>query len=237
MPDGILILDKPAGMSSAFAVKRIKWMLPRGTKVGHAGTLDPFATGILLILIGKATKRCEELMGQPKRYLATIKLGATTDTLDPTAPEIPGPPAPAPAPSPAPALQPPPAPSAAEIAAVLPRFIGTIQQVPPAYSALKRDGQPAYKLARAGKSPELQPRPVTLYSIDLLRYDHPSLELDILCGRGTYIRSLARDIAASLATVGYLTQLRRTAIGPYTIDASVPLSSVTPETVAGLIRC
>lgn len=223
MPDGILILDKPPGMSSAFAVKRVKWMLPRGTKVGHAGTLDPFATGILLILIGKATKRCEELMGQPKRYLTTIKLGATTDTLDPTSPETPGSPSAPP-------------PTALQIAAILPQFIGTIQQVPPTYSALKVRGQPAYKLARAGKSLQLEARPVTIYSIDLVRHDHPLLELDILCGRGTYVRSLARDIAASLGTVGYLTQLRRTAIGPYTIDAAVPLASVTPESIAGLIR-
>ncbi len=221
MPDGILVLDKPAGMSSAFAVKRVKWMLPRGTKVGHAGTLDPFATGVLLVLIGKATKRCEELMGQPKRYLATVKLGATTETLDPTVPEILGPP--------------PPAPGAAQIAAVLSRFVGTIQQVPPAYSALKVSGRPAYKLARAGKPPELDARSVTIYSIDLLRYDYPTLDLDILCGRGTYIRSLARDIAAGLGTVAYLTQLRRTAVGPHTIERAVPLAAVTAETLPELM--
>ena len=218
MPDGILILDKPAGISSAFAVKRIKRMLPRGTKVGHAGTLDPFATGVLLILIGKATKRCEELMGQPKRYLATIKLGATTQTLDPTAPEIPGPC--------------PPAPANEQIAAVLSRFVGTIQQVPPAYSALKIGGRPAYKLARAGKPAELKARAVVIYSIELLRYGYPALELDIRCGRGTYIRSLARDIAAELGTVGYLQQLRRTAVGEHTIDRAVSLASLDAQALA-----
>jgi tRNA pseudouridine55 synthase len=221
MPDGILVLDKPAGISSAYAVTRIKRMLPRGTKVGHAGTLDPFATGVLLVLVGKATKRCEELMGQPKRYLSTIKLGVTTETLDPTSPEITEPD--------------PPVPGQCDIAAILPRFIGTIQQVPPAYSALWRDGKRAYDLARAGKPVELEPRPVTIYAIDLLLYSYPMLELDIQCGRGTYIRSLARDIAAALGTIGHLASLRRTAVGPYTVDRATTLASLTAESVAAAI--
>ena len=221
MPDGVLILDKPAGKSSAFAVRSIKRMLPRGTKVGHAGTLDPFATGVLLVLVGGATKRCEELMGQPKRYLATIRLGATTQTLDPTSPEIAGPAVPTP--------------TADQVAAVLHRFVGTIQQVPPAYSALKVGGRRAYKLARSGQLPNLEARPVVLYSIDLLRYGYPELELDIRCGRGTYIRSLARDIAAELGTVGYLHQLCRTAVGEHAIERAVTLASLDARTLAGLL--
>lgn len=221
MPDGILVLDKPAGISSAYAVTRIKRLLPRGTKVGHAGTLDPFATGVLLVLIGKATKRCESLMGQPKRYLATIKLGATTETLDPTVPEV---------------VQPnPPMPTLTDVIAALPQFVGLIQQVPPAYSALWQNGIRAYDLARAGKPVELEPRAVQVYAIDLVRYEYPLLEIDVRCGRGTYIRSLARDVAAALNTTGYLTSLRRTGVGEYTAEKAADFASLTAESVLAAI--
>ncbi len=221
---GILNLDKPRGISSAGALTRIKYLFPRDErpKIGHAGTLDPFATGVLLVLVGQATRMCEGLMGQEKRYLATIKFGATTPTLDPTSPEV----------------------STGEdlrfeisdLRAVLPRFTGTIQQVPPAFSALKREGKPLYKLAREGKEIELEPRPVAVHSIDLVKAELPFIQLDIRCGRGTYIRSLARDIAEALGTKGYLTELCRTAVGEYSLETAIPLAELTPERLASRLR-
>src|SRR5438874_5297587 len=141
---GVIVLDKPAGITSAAAVARVKQLLPRGTKIGHAGSLDPFATGVLLLLIGSATKRCETLMGQPKRYEATVKLGATTETDDPESPERPVEGA-------APVDR-------AAIDRALVRLTGEIQQRPPAYSALKVAGRRACDRIRAGETVELEPR-------------------------------------------------------------------------------
>jgi tRNA pseudouridine55 synthase len=219
--DGIIILDKPAGISSARAVDRVKKLLPRGVRIGHAGTLDPFATGVLLLLVGRATRACERLMAEPKTYEATIKLGSTTATDDPESAEIPWPRA-----------QPAAKPSRDHIAAALKQFTGTIQQRPPAFSALKVAGQRAYKLARAGKPPDLQPRPVQIHRIELLSYDWPLLQLRIECGRGTYIRALARDIGESLHTGGYLTALRRTRIGPFTLANAVSMEKLAAEGIA-----
>src|SRR5207248_8785329 len=162
-------------MSSARAVSKVKRLLPRGTKIGHAGTLDPFATGVLLLLIGKATKLCERLMDQPKQYEATVKLGATTATDDLESPEQPfrgtG-------------LQPvlhglQTRATEDELQAVLPRFIGAIQQRPPAFSAMKVGGRRAYDLARRGDAVELEPRTVQVYGIELLDYTWPLLRLRI----------------------------------------------------------
>lgn len=220
--NGLINLDKPAGMSSARAVTIVKHLLPRGTKIGHAGTLDPFATGVLVLLVGKATRLCEQLMSAPKQYVATIKLGATTDTLDPTSPETTH------AIDSMPALD--------AVRNTLTTFIGQIRQVPPAYSALKIAGTPAYKLARAGQTPPLQARIVNIYEIELLRYDWPELELRIDCGRGTYIRSLARDIGQSLAVGGgYLTHLRRTRVGDHRIAAAVTLNDLQRDIESRLI--
>src|SRR6476661_2773688 len=172
---GVIILDKPAGISSARAVDQVKRALPRGTKIGHAGTLDPFATGVLLLLVGRATKRCESLMGQPKRYDATVKFGATTETDDLESPEHP-------------------TPDAAAIDAVLLRFIGAIQQRPPAYSALKINGRRACDRVRDGETIVPEPRTVNIYGIDVLEFQWPDLRLRIDCGRGTYVRAIARDL-------------------------------------------
>lgn len=234
-PNGILVLDKPAGISSAGVLNRLKYLLPRKTKLGHAGTLDPFATGVLLALIGKATKRCESLMGSPKTYLATLKLGATTETLDPESSET---------------LVPGPVPTLEEVqkafAAYAPLHPGIpggvgldgvgvhgagvdVVQVPPAYSALKVSGRPAYALARAGKPVELAPRTVHIYSLTLLSYDYPHVTLETTVGRGFYVRSLARDLGTALGSAGYLTQLRRTRVGPFAAEnASLP-SDLTPD--------
>ena len=231
--NGIINLDKPAGISSARAVARVKRLLPRGTKIGHAGTLDPFATGVLLLLVGKATKQCERLMGEAKRYDATIKLGATTATLDPESPEEPFP-------SSRGVGVPPEHPylelgrdaQATRVEETLRGFVGEIQQRPPAFSAMKVDGQRAYKLARAGRAVELQPRVVRVYGIELLAFEWPLVTLRIDCGRGTYIRSIARDLGEALDVGGYLTALRRTRGGVFDAAGAVTLERLESDGVA-----
>jgi tRNA pseudouridine55 synthase len=215
--EGIINLDKPAGLSSARAVARVKRLLPRGVKVGHAGTLDPFATGVLLVLVGKATRKCETLMGQAKRYETVVKLGASTETDDPESPEIVTPDAPRP--------------GVEQIRAELKNFIGEVMQRPPAFSAMKVGGRRAYQLARAGQQVKLQPRPVRVDAIELVNFEWPLLTLNIECGRGTYIRSIARDLGDVLKTGGYLIQLRRTRIGAFDISAAVTLERLMEEGV------
>jgi tRNA pseudouridine55 synthase len=224
---GIINLDKPAGLSSARAVAHAKRLLPRKTRIGHAGTLDPFATGVLLLLVGAATRQCERLMDQPKQYEATIKFGATTPTDDPESPEQPWT-----------AREPKlgPEPSREQIEAALPRFIGQIQQRPPAFSALKIAGRRAYDLARKGHEVKLEPRMVQVYGIELLEYDWPLLKLRIDCGRGTYIRALARDLGEALDTGGYLTALRRTRIGDFLVQNAVTLDTLGTGGVDSFLR-
>jgi tRNA pseudouridine55 synthase len=219
---GILNLDKPTAISSAQAVGRVKRLLPRGTKIGHAGTLDPFASGVLLLLIGRATKLCESMMDQPKQYEAVIKLGATTATDDPESPQVPWPNLMAD--TPLPDLQ--------AINNILLRFIGQVLQTPPAFSALKVGGKRAYKLARAGAPPVMTPRRVMIYSIEMLEYNWPLLKLRVDCGRGTYIRALARDIGAALDVGGHLTELRRTRIGKFSVESAATLDRVTADSIA-----
>jgi tRNA pseudouridine55 synthase len=206
---GILVIDKPAGVSSARVVAQVKRLLPRGTKIGHAGTLDPFATGVLLLLVGKATKWCERLMDEPKQYDATVKLGATTETDDPESAEqvhdvavIP---------------------TSEQVDAALGRFVGSITQRPPVFSALKVGGRRAYDLARKGQAVELEARTVQVYGIERLGYKWPLVSLRIDCGRGTYIRSIARDLGEALGVGGgYLTALRRTRVGTFGVETALP---------------
>jgi tRNA pseudouridine55 synthase len=228
---GIINLDKPTALSSARAVARVKRLLPRGTKIGHAGTLDPFATGVLLLLVGKATKQCERLMGEAKQYDATIKLGATTATLDPESPEEDfsarslgvspehpftevGRDA-----------------QATKLEEALRGFIGEIQQRPPAFSAMKIGGQRAYKLARGGHDVQLEARTVRVYGIELLDYAWPLVRVRIDCGRGTYIRSIARDLGEALGVGGYLTELRRTRIGDFDASRSITIERLEADGV------
>jgi tRNA pseudouridine55 synthase len=219
---GIINLDKPPGITSAAAYNRVKRLLPRGTKIGHAGTLDPFATGVLLLLIGKATKLCETLMGQPKEYTATLTLGATTATDDLDSPEIPYPGAIDP-------LE-----DAARKAAAT--MVGTILQRPPAFSAMKIAGRRAYDLAREGTPVELKPRPVRIDSIEILSYQYPTVKIHVACGRGTYIRSIARDLGELLHTGAYLSELRRTRVGAFKIDEAVPLDTLLQTGVEPYLR-
>ena len=218
---GFLVLDKPAGVTSAKALNDVKRRFGRGVKVGHAGTLDPFATGCLVALVGRGTKRSNDVMQLPKGYLAEVRLGVTTATLDPEGEEEPAPP-----------IEPP---TLEVVRDVVATFVGEIQQRPPAFSAIKVDGRRAYDLARKGGDVDLPARPVVLYRIDLVSYDWPRLVLLIESGKGFYVRSLARDVAEALGTTGYLTALRRTHVGPFRADQAtgvegdlIPLSFLPP---------
>lgn len=208
----IIFVDKPSGMSSFGAVARVRRLLSEReghkVKVGHTGTLDPFATGLLILLAGKATKKAPELTKLDKVYEATIRLGATSSTGDPEGeititdkkPEI----------------------SREKIIETLAQFVGEIEQTPPAFSAIKINGQRAYKLARAGKAVEMPKRKVTIYELELLDYASPFLKIRTHVSSGTYIRTLAEDIGEALGCGAYTTELRRTKIADYDI-AELPL--------------
>lgn len=204
--NGLLICDKPAGIMSSYVVTGVKMRTPRGTKVGHAGTLDSFATGVLILLIGKATRQCERIMDLPKTYLATFKLGATTRTLDPLSPER---------------LISDRLPDQAEISRLLPRFTGSIEQSPPDFSAVKVEGKRASDRALRGAILHLPPRTVRIEQIDLLEYKQPFLQLSIKCGRGTYVRSIARDLGHTLNVGAYVHSLRRTCVGPFRVEDAI----------------
>jgi len=215
--EGIVNVDKPPGVSSARLVARVKRLLPRGTKIGHAGTLDPFATGVLLLLVGKATKVCERLMDSAKQYDAVIRLGATTETDDPETTAIPW------TPTGGGELT---TPNRETVESALKAFTGQIMQRPPPYSALKVGGRRAYDLARKGHVVALQLRQVDVYRIELLDYTWPLLRLRIDCGRGTYIRAIARDLGEALDVGGHLAELRRTGVGKFRIQ-----DAIRPETL------
>jgi len=210
--NGIILLDKDPGVTSAGAVNSVKRLLPRGVKIGHAGTLDPFATGLLVLMIGKATKRCEDLMNQPKQYDATICMGATSETDDSETPLQ--------------LVEGATPPDEVPLQEVLKRFIGDIQQIPPAYSALKISGKRACDRVRAGETVELRPRIVRVYDITLLHYAWPSAKVRIDCGRGTYIRAIARDVGKTLGVGGYLTELRRTRSGSFNVDQALTVEQL-----------
>ncbi len=202
---GLIVVDKPMGLSSMGVVRRVR-RASGGAKTGHAGTLDPLATGVVICCLGKATKCVEKLMGQPKIYDTTIDLSAftTTDDLEGERQEV--------------EVADPP--SIKRIQEVCNAFIGSIQQTPPAYSAIHINGQRAYKLARKGEVVDMPTKTVRIDAINILDYVWPKLTLSIACGRGTYIRSLGRDIGKQLGTGGHLAALRRTAVGGYNLDIS-----------------
>ncbi|MEM9372992.1 MAG: tRNA pseudouridine(55) synthase TruB [Planctomycetota bacterium] len=211
---GIIVMDKPEGPGSTGMVRLVKGRMraggaPKKVKVGHGGTLDPLATGVVIVLVGKATKMCDEVMAGDKRYLAGVDLSAFTPSFDR---ETQREPVDVDAP-----------PSRAAVQAAVSRFVGEIEQVPPAYSALWIDGRRAYDLARKGDLPEMKPRPATVHGIDVLAYNWPMVTLDIRCGKGVYIRSIARDLGVLLGTGGTLMWLRRIQVGRWTIrDAVAP---------------
>ena len=219
---GWLILDKPLGLGSTQAVSAVKRALRDGgyprVKVGHGGTLDPLATGVLPVALGEATKLAGRLLDSDKLYRFTIRFGEQTDTLDAEGRVV--------ATSPV-------RPAAGEVAAVLPRFTGPLEQVPPAFSALKVDGARAYHLARAGEDVVLATRAVTVHRLGLVEADGEQATLDAHVSKGTYIRSLARDIALALGTVGHVTMLRRTKAGPFGLGHAVTLDKLAE---AGMAR-
>ena len=205
--DGLLVLDKPGGVTSRDAVDRALRWFPRGTRVGHTGTLDPLATGVLVLCLGAATRLAEYVQRMAKTYRAGVRLGARSDTDDADG-------AVAPVESAAP-------PDAATLAACVAGFVGEIEQTPPAYSAAKVAGRRAYDLARRGHDVDLRPRKVSIYGIDVLEYDYPRLELEVRCGKGTYVRSLARDLGDRLGCGALVQTLRRTRVGPFAAEDAV----------------
>ena len=210
---GWVILDKPLGMGSTQAVAAIRRIFD-AQKAGHAGTLDPLATGILAIALGEATKTVPYAMDADKTYRFTASWGESRDSDDAEG-AVTGTSSNRP--------------SQAEIEAMLPRFTGTLNQVPPAYSAIKVAGERAYDLAREGESVVLQPRPVEVFEARLLNAGADSAEFEIRCGKGTYVRSWVRDIALALGTLGHVSALRRTQLGSWQENDAVALDTLTPS--------
>lgn len=208
---GILLIDKGEGETSAGIVRKVKRILDIA-KVGHAGTLDPFATGLLIILLGQGTKLSSYLMDGEKRYQATIRLGIETDTLDLTGRVI--------------QTRQVPAFSQETIEGEMGTFIGEIEQTPPAFSALKCNGQRAYRRARKGLAVDLKKRKVKIHRIEIGSMDLPDIGIDVICSRGTYIRSLAADFGKRLGTGGHLRTLRRLESGPFSVG-----DALNPETL------
>jgi tRNA pseudouridine55 synthase len=208
--DGILLLDKPQGWTSNFALQRVKRIF-RAERAGHTGTLDPMATGLLPICLGEATKFGSVLLESDKSYLATLKLGECTDTGDAEGKLISS--------RPVQVLR-------AGIQKALEAFRGDISQIPPMYSALKRDGRPLYELARQGRTIEREARPVTISKLELIEWNEEVLVLDVTCSKGTYVRVLAEDIGAMLGCGAHLTGLRRTAVAGFTVEQAHTLESL-----------
>jgi len=208
---GFLNLNKPTGMTSREVVDRVERRF-RPLKAGHAGTLDPLAEGVLVVAVGQATRLISYVQQWPKRYVASFLLGSRSDTDDVEGQvEV---------------LPDAPVPTREQIDALLPRFIGTIEQRPPDYSAVWVGGKRAYQLARQGQAIALAKRPVTIYQLQLLHYDYPRLELELTCGSGTYVRALGRDLAAELGTGAVMSKLIRTAIGPFQIEPALSLEQL-----------
>lgn len=231
MINGVFNIDKPAGITSHDVVDQIR-KITRERRVGHAGTLDPFATGVLVVGIGKATRLLAHARDLTKIYRTTFILGATSDTDDRTGTITP-------TPSPASAGTPPPA--GGEIKQALQSFLGSIEQIPPAYSAVKVQGKKLYEIARYSNAEALakaaeRKRTVVIHDMKVLHYEYPTLELDITCGSGTYIRAIARDLGKNLGVGAYVQTLRRTAIGHFTITNAIALNALTAENLADYVQ-
>jgi tRNA pseudouridine55 synthase len=218
MPSGILLLDKPLGLSSNAALQRVRRLF-EGEKAGHAGALDPLATGMLPICLGEATKIAGDILAGAKRYRFTVALGARTATGDAEGEVT------------AEAAVPPL--TRAGVEAVLRGFLGTRMQVPPMYSALKQGGQPLYRLARAGRTVDRAPRAIELHELSLVGFEADSLELETSCSKGTYVRVLAEEIAAALGTVGHVSALRRLEVEPFGAEPMQTLESLERTCAAG----
>lgn len=214
--DGVLLLNKPVGITSNAALQKAKWLL-NAKKAGHTGTLDPFADGLLPLCFGEATKFSAYLLDADKRYRAVMQLGVTTTTGDPEGEVL----------------------STREVnvsrddlLAVLPRFMGEIQQIPPMHSALKHQGRPLYEYARAGIEIERPPRKITIRSLEMIEFEPPRIVLDVQCTAGTYIRTLAQDIGAALGCGAHLTALMRTTAGGFKLDDAYTLAHLESLDIA-----
>ncbi len=223
--NGILLIDKPKGWTSFDVVAKVRGMVKQSTgqkrpKVGHAGTLDPLATGLLIILVGDYCKKAQEYSKLDKTYEVQLKLGETSTTDDAEgeitkiSDKIP---------------------SKDEVLAAIDSFVGDIEQIPPIYSAIKIDGKRAYKLAREGEQPEMKPRPVTIHSISHFEYDYPFVEFTTEVSSGTYIRSLARDIGEKLRSGAYMTNLRRTTVGNFDIKSAYQISAIDSKQLVHIL--
>ena len=214
---GLLSIDKPTDVTSRDVVNEVQ-RLVRPHKVGHAGTLDPLATGVLVVCVGQATRLIEFIQQLPKQYRGTFLLGRRSDTEDTEGEVV--------------VVASAPQPCRAEIEEILPRFVGHIMQRPPAFSALKVQGRRAYSLARRGQPVELQPRLVTIDRLEIVAYAYPELTLAVTCGSGTYIRSLGRDLGDALGTGAVMSALQRTAIGSFTLEQACSLGQLTGESLS-----
>lgn len=228
--NGILLVDKPKEWTSFDVVNKVRRMVQRSElntsnkkrfPVGHTGTLDPLATGLLVLLLGKYTTHAPSLTKLDKTYEVTMRLGQASTTGDEEGEK-----------TTVSDLQP----SDAEVHAVLASFVGDSMQTPPAFSAIKINGQRAYKLAREGKAPELKPRPIHIESLDVAEYDYPFVRFTVHVSSGTYIRSLVEDAGKLLKTGAYMSDLRRTKVGPYNIAGAVTMDGLTPEKIQASLQ-
>ncbi len=208
--NGLLVIDKPGGITSRDAVNRVQRWFPRKTKIGHTGTLDPLATGVLVVCVGAATRLADYVQAMGKSYASRFRLGAhsTTDDADGTITETPNA-----------------VPSREQIDAALAAFVGTVEQVPPAVSALKLNGVRAYERARQGKDVALGARAVRIDAVRVTGFAWPWLDVEVDCGKGTYIRSIARDLGAKLGCGGLVQTLRRTRVGPFAAEQGLCLEA------------
>lgn len=217
----IFLIDKPLDWTSFQAVNKLKYLLrqkfdlPKKFKIGHAGTLDPKATGLLIICTGKFTKKIPEIQDAPKEYIAEIKLGAQTESFDTEKPEI--------LHTDISHL------SHEKITEAIQTFIGEIEQAPPIFSAIKIDGERAYNIARSGETVEMKKRKTTIHYIDNIKIEMPLVRFTVGCSKGTYIRSLAHDIGQKLQVGAYLTKLRRTKIGDFNVENAMKIEDISPE--------
>ena len=220
MIEGILNVDKPLELTSHDVVSCVR-RLAQTRRVGHGGTLDPLATGVLVLALGRATRLLEYVVGQPKVYRAKVRLGQTSNTYDAEGELADSGPVDV---------------SANQVVAALGRFRGHIQQVPPMFSAIKRQGKPLYELARRGIEVQREPRHVIIYELELLQLDLPDLTLHIRCSSGTYIRSLAHDLGQELGSGAYLSGLQRTAVGRFTVGEAVSLETLETDGLSHYVQ-
>ena len=220
MISGLLLIDKPAGITSFDVVRRVRRAL-KVRKVGHLGTLDPFATGLLPLALEEATKLAQFLLEEPKTYLATLKLGVETDSQDLTGRVT---------------AESDRLPSPEEVRQAATRFVGEIEQVPPSYSAVHHQGERLYKLARRGEAVEVPPRQVVIYRLEVMEAALPQVTVRVECGKGTYIRTLAHDLGRALGCGAHLVALTRLAVGAFRLEEALPLDLIEKRADLGDIH-